>query len=233
MPSVNQFAYVPNSTRYQFGYGGSIPNIPVNKMPADTNWTRWTMLNDGEYYRMYFFKGSSADTIYQAAFNYETTAYEFGYNSIPELKITGAPADADASSFSMLYDGSTSTYRLYLRRLGSPTVLYQFGFNKATGNYEYGYNSIPTLNVTGAPPDTDWHRWSMLFDGSDYRLYAFKVGSNDTFYQFAYNRQTNHYEYGYNSIPVLTVTEAPPNSNVTSVSLLYGQNDYRLYFQTY
>jgi hypothetical protein len=232
MSSVNQFAYVPNTSTYKFAYGGSIPNLAIRNMPSDTNWTRWTMLNDGEYYRMYFFKGSTANTLYQAAFNPATSSYEFGYNSIPELLITGAPPDADASSLSMLYDGSTSTYRLYLRRLGSPTVLYQFGFNRETNHYEYGYNSIPTLNVTGAPPDTDWHRWSMLFDGSNYRLYAFKVGSTDTFYQFAFNRQTNHYEYGYDSIPVLTLIDTPANSNLTSMSMLFGQGDYRFYFQT-
>ncbi|KJH67316.1 hypothetical protein [Chromobacterium violaceum] len=232
MASVNQFAYVPGTNTYKFAYGGSIPNMPVVNMPADTNWLRWAMLNDGEYYRMYFFKGSTANTLYQAAFNPATGAYEFGYNSIKELQITGAPADVDASSLAMLYDSSTKTYRLYLRRLGAPTVLYQFGFNRETSRYEYGYNSIPTLNVVKAPGDTDWHRWSMLFDGSAYRLYAFKVGSTDTFYQFAYNRQTNQYEYGFDSIPVLSLVDIPANSNLTSMAMLFGQGDYRLYFQT-
>lgn len=232
MPSVNQFAYVPNTSTYKFAYGGSIPNMAIANMPNDTNWARWTMLNDGEYYRMYFFKGSSADTLYQAAFNPATSKYEFGFHSIPELKITGAPPDTDASSVSMLYDGSTSTYRLYLRRLGAPTVLYQFGFNRSTNHYEYGYNSIPALNVTGAPGDTDFHRWSMLFDGSTYRLYAFKVGSVDTFYQFGYNPQTQAYQYGHDSIPILTLVGTPANSNLTSMSMLFGQGDYRFYFQT-
>ncbi|MBM3117245.1 hypothetical protein [Jeongeupia naejangsanensis] len=232
MPSINQFAYVPNSTYYQFAYGGSIPNMAIVNLPSDANLARWTMLNDGQHYRFYCFKGSTNDTLYQAAFNPATGNYEYGFQSIPELKITGAPADADASSVSMLYDGSTNTYRLYLRRLGDATVLYQFGFNPATNHYEYGHNSIPVLHVTGAPADTDFHRWSMLFDGSVYRLYAFKVGSVNSFYQFGYNPQTQTYQYGHESIPVLNLEGTPSNSNLTSMALLYGQGDYRFYFQT-
>ena len=74
MSSVNQAAWVPNSANYQFGYN-SIPNIPITGAPADTNWRRWSMLHDGSVYRMYFFKGSTRDTLYQFGWNGSTYAY--------------------------------------------------------------------------------------------------------------------------------------------------------------
>lgn len=34
----------------------------------------------------------------------------------------------------------------------------------------FGHNSIPNIPLSGAPADTDYSRWSMLHDGSTYRL---------------------------------------------------------------
>lgn len=226
MSSVNQAAYVPGSTIYRFGFD-SIPNIPIIGGPADTNCRRWAMLHDGSAYRMYFFKGSSRDKIYQFAFN--GIAYQYGHDSIPELTLTNMPADADPSSFSMLHSGPN--YHLYLRRLGDPTVLYQFLWVPGTNNYEYGRSpAIPQLPVTGFPGDTDWARWSMLHDGSAYRLYAFKLGSNTQFYQGSWNGTS--YQYGHDSIPVLTLEATPTNSNLASMAMLHDGSAYRFYLQT-
>lgn len=226
MPSVNQAAYVPGSTVYRFGYN-SIPNIPITGAPADTNWRRWSMLHDGSAYRMYFFKGSTNNQLYQFAWN--GSSYAYAYNSIPQLTLTNSPADADASSFAMVHDGTY--YHLYLRRLGNPLVLYQYLWVSGTANYNYGQPpAIPTLNVAGYPNDTDWARWMMLHDNSAYRLYAFKLGSNTQFYQGSWNG--SQYQYGHNSIPVLTLEGTPANSNLASAAMLNDNSAYRFYLQT-
>jgi hypothetical protein len=175
MSSVNQGAWVPGTSRYEYGYR-SIPNIPITGAPADANFSRWAMLHDGGAYRLYCFKGSSTDTLYQ--FAWDGASYAYGYNSIPVLTLVGAPSDADASSIAMLHSGNA--YHAYLRRLGDPFTLYQFIWVPGTTTYQWGYqNYLPDLQVTGFPSDTDWSRWDMLHDGSAYRLSAFHYGSND------------------------------------------------------
>ncbi|MDB5011773.1 MAG: hypothetical protein JWR67_2921 [Mucilaginibacter sp.] len=227
--SLNQFGFVPGTTNYQFGYM-SIPNMLITSAPADTDWARWAMLFDGSFYRLYFFKRLSNDTLYQFAFNRSTSAYEYGFNSIPVLSITGTPPGTSADSFAMLHDGAN--YRLYLRESGHPETLVQFAFNPASQHYEFGYMSIPRINVTHIPPQADLHRWNMLFDGSAYRLYAFAVGSNSVFYQAAFNRAVNEYQFGFNSIPVLNLINAPVNSNFNSFAMLNDRSLYRFYLQT-
>ena len=54
-----------------------------------------------------------------------TGQYEYGHQSIPELKLTNIPDDADTSRFAMLHDGST--YRLYFRARSNTFTMYQFG----------------------------------------------------------------------------------------------------------
>lgn len=227
MPAVNQFAYVAGTDNYQFGHN-SIPTIPITGAPADTNWRRWSMLHDNSAYRMYFFKGSAADTLYQFGFN--GSSYAYGHDSIPALTLSGAPADADASSFAMLHDGSA--YRLYLRQLGNPQRLYQFAYVAGSTTYRYGHDSIPAIDVTGFPADTDWSRWQMLHDGGAYRIYAFKLGSNTRFYQGAFNPATQRYEFGHNSIRELNLVGTPASSNLASAAMLHDGSAYRFYFQT-
>lgn len=225
--SLNQAAWVANSTKYQFGHH-SIPNIKIIKAPADTDWKRWAMLHDGKAYRLYFFKKDSQNKIYQFAFNRAKNAYQYGYNSIPVLTLDNAPRDADFSSFSMLHDGKD--YRLYLRPKSNAKALYQFAWMPGTTSYKFGYRSIPKMNITGFPKDTDWKRWQMLHDGDSYRFYAFKLGSNKKFYQGSFNRATQNYEYGYQSIPILNLKSIPKNSNTYSAAMLHDGTDYRFYF---
>ncbi|NET78729.1 hypothetical protein [Okeania sp. SIO1F9] len=221
MTSVNQAVYVPNSTIYRFLSDAS-GNLPVVDAPSDANWRRWSMLHDGSDYRMYCFKGSTSDKIYQ--FGWDGRSYKYGHNSIPELTISSIPDDADTSSFSMLY--GQSNYRFYFRQLGNPNQLYQFVWNQSARSYVY----YCTLPVSGFPDDTDWSRWSMLNDGSDYRIYAFKLGSNSEFYQGAWNGR--EYQFGYKSIQVLTLENTPSNSNLASMSMLHDGGDYRFYMLT-
>jgi len=228
MPSVNQGAWVPGTVNYQYGYN-SIPNIPITGPPPDTNFARWAMLHDGTAYRMYFFRGSSSDTLYQ--FSWNGASYAFGHNSIPVLTLVGAPADVDASSIAMLHSGGA--YHAYLRRLGDPTTLYQFIWVPGTSTYKWGVAPyIPTLSVAGFPADTDWSRWEMLHDGSAYRIYGFRYGHNDRLLQGSWNPGSQKYEFAYNSIPELTLLGFPANSDVGKSAMLHDGSNYRFYFQT-
>lgn len=228
--SLYQFVYVPDTTTYQYAYNNAIPQLPITGAPADTNWTRWAMLFDGSSYRLYFFKGNTNDTLYQFAFNPDTAAYEFGFNNaISELKLTGIPQDASSDSFAMLHDGST--YRLYLRSLGHANLLYQFAFNPDTGCYEYGYDSAPVIPVTGVPSTVDWSRWGMLHDGTNYRFYAMERGNNTKFFQAAYNFEVGEYQFGYDSIPELSLVGTPAAANMADIALLHD-GLYRLYVQS-
>lgn len=228
--SLNQAGYNSSVVAYQYGHR-SIPNIMITGAPSDLDWSRWAMLHDGSTYRLYFFKAGTNDTLYQFGYNPASSDYEYGYNSINVLKITGAPADADPSSFAMLHDGTD--YRLYMRSVSNPARIYQFAFNSTSRNYEFGYRSIPVMDVTGAPSDVDWDRWAMLHDGSVYRHYAFKQGSETTFYQFGFNASTSDYEYGFRSIPTLTVQNMPSNSDTNDFAMLHDGSVYRFYFLKY
>lgn len=225
--SLNQAAFKSGTTQYQYGHN-SIPNMFITGAPTDTDGNRWAMLHDGSTYRLYFFKAESDDTLYQFAYNPASSDYEYGYNSINKLTITNKPDDADASSISMLHDGTT--YRLYMQSKTDPANIYQFGYKPGTNVYEYGYNSIPMISVTGMPIDTDYTRWGMLHDGSAYRYYAFKLGSDKTFYQAGFNGAS--YAYGHNSIPQLTVESMPTTSDTSGFAMLHDGSDYRFYFQT-
>ncbi len=123
-------------------------------------------------------------------------------------------------------------YRLYLRQLGNPTQLYQFVWDSEANQYTPGPNPESSqLKISGFPDDTDWSRWSMLHDGENYRIYAFKLGSNNEIYQGAWNG--SEYKYGYNnSYKVLSLKEIPSDSNLASIEMLHDGSDYRLYMQT-
>ena len=228
MPNLNQGAWVPGTDEYRFGYN-SIPVIPITGAPNDANFARWAMLHDGADYRLYLFRGSSSDTLYQFAWN--GTSYEYGHRSIPVLTLVGSPPDVDASSIRMLHSGGA--YHAYMRRLGDPTTLYQYIWQPGTTTYRWaapGY--YPTLPVTGFPADADWTRWNMLHDGSDYRIYTFRYGSVDRMYQGAFDPGTGAYTFGYRSIPELRLTRYPVDSHPGRPAMLHDGSDYRLYFQT-
>ncbi|QTE30830.1 hypothetical protein [Pengzhenrongella sicca] len=227
MVSLNQGAWVPGTATYEYGYH-SIPVISVTGAPADTNVARWAMLHDGSAYRLYFFQGSSTDTLYQ--FAWDGSSYAYGHNSIPVLTLTGAPADVDASRLTMLHSGAA--YHAYLRRLGDPTTLYQFVWVPGTTTYQWavaGY--YPSLPVTGFPSDTDWSRWNMLHDDATYRIYAGRYGSTDRLVQGSWNAAAGQYQFGYDSIPELALVGYPADSDVGRSAMLHDGTDYRFYFQ--
>jgi hypothetical protein len=228
MPSVFQFIYAVGTNDYVWPTSGWIPELPVTGAPADTNFRRFAMLYDGVHYRMYFFKGSTNNTLYQFAWN--GTSYAYGHDSIPILTLTNIPADADMNSFGMLHDGHA--YRLYVRQLGNPKKLYQAAWVPGSTNYQFGYDSIPQIPVTGFPADTDYSRWNMLHDGSAYRIYFMKLGSNSILYQGGYNAGAVAYQYTYVSIPMLDLIGTPPTSNLAQFAMLFAQDKYHFYFQS-
>lgn len=229
MPSLNQFIYTGGGN-YTFPPPSPwIPNLNITGAPADTNFRRFAMLNDGTNYRLYFFKGSSNNTLYQFAWN--GSSYAYGFNSIPVLTLVNIPADANVDSFAMLYD-SGGAYRLYVQQLGNPGLIYQAAFVPGTTTYKFGYNSIPQIPVTGFPVDTDYSRWGMLFDGSAYRIYFMRLGNNSNLYQGSFNQAAIAYQYSFNSIPILNLIGTPGNNNLAAFSMLYGQSSYHCYFQT-
>ena len=111
-----------------------------------------------------------------------------------------------------------------------PTSLNQAAYSSGS-QYVYGFNSTNNIPIVNAPADTDKTRWAMLHDGTRYRLYFFKVGSNDTLYQFVYNG--SKYEYGFgNAIKVLKITGMPSDADASNFNMLHDGTYYRLYMKS-
>jgi len=163
----------------------------------------------------------------QAAYQPGTNRYVYGLDSFANIRIVDAPADVDSSRWAMLHDGSTN--RLYFFRRGSNDTIYQFGFNPASTSYEYGYDSIAELGVVGGPPTRDPTSFAMLHDGVDYRLYMRDMSDPTLIHQWAFNRATGAYEYGYRSISTIRTTEAPPDADFSRWAMLHDGTTYRQY----
>ena len=106
---LHQFAFNARKNRYEYGLN-SLRTIKIKGMPRNLDRNRWGMLHDGKYYRLYMGK-RGASSVYQAAFNPSTSQYEYGFQSVPKMKIRrffkGGLAD-----FAMLYD--RRDFRLYI-----------------------------------------------------------------------------------------------------------------------
>jgi len=70
----------------------------------------------------------------------------------------------------------------------------------------------------------------MLHDGNVYRYYAFKQGSNTTFYQFGFNPTARVYQYSYLTIATLRVENMPSDSDTSNFAMLHDRTDYHFYF---
>lgn len=98
-----------------------------------------------------------------------------------------------------------------------------------TDEYRFGVNSIANIPITGAPADTNFARWAMLHDGTDYRLYAFRGSASGTLYQFAWNGSS--YEFGFHSIPLLTLVGSPSDVDASSIRMLHSGSAYHAYMR--
>jgi hypothetical protein len=165
-------------------------------------------------------------SVNQGAWVPGTTMYRYGYNSIPNIRITGAPADADFRRWEMLHDGST--YRMYIFRGSTRDTLYQFGWNGTS--YEYGYNSIPVLTLTNIPADADVNSISMLHSGGAYHAYLRRLGEPTTLYQFIWVPGTTTYQWGYGGyLPSLQVAGFPADTDWSRWQMLHDGSSYRIY----
>lgn len=95
--------------------------------PEDTDWTRWGMLSDRKYMRLYFFKQGSNNKLYQFILGPDGFYYDPSYGY---LTITGAyhktddildefPEDADPSHIGMLSTPNFETYKVDGSRIGT------------------------------------------------------------------------------------------------------------------
>jgi hypothetical protein len=168
-------------------------------------------------------------TLRQGVYKPGTNEYVYGYgNAIENLVISGAPDDTDYTRWAMLHDGTA--YRLYFFKKDSNDTLYQFAYNPASADYEYGYNSIATLKITNAPEDADTSSFAMLHDGSKYRLYLRSKTNSAKIHQFVFRSDLATYEYGYgNAIPAMDITGAPADTDFSRWAMLHDGSAYRLY----
>ncbi|WP_325894278.1 phospholipase [Grimontia sp. NTOU-MAR1] len=151
------------------------------------------------------------------------------------------------SEFNYLVEGKEAVDQLlssYWRPLwtysaphGMVSKASSFSLNQAayvpdTKSYQYGYKSTPNLAITGAPKDTDWTRWAILYDGRDYRLFFMRTGRNNQLYPFAYNSQSGKYEYGFRSASVLTIDGMPDDADTSNFSMTHDGSVYRFYMKS-
>jgi hypothetical protein len=212
-----------NGEVYEYGYR-SLPKISISGAPEDIDWNRWSILHDGDTYRLYFFPKKRSDLLYQFGFNESTLEYEYGYNSISEIPVLGLPIGTNINNFSILFDGLY--YRLYFRSKGNLS-LFQCAYDEINQAYRFGFNSIPEIEIVGAPEDTDLNSWSMLHDGYSYRLYFKSLERTNVLYQFSFDG--NAYVYGYNSIPEILVRDMPKLNYVKKFNITHDGGDYRFY----
>lgn len=215
-----------NGTSYEFGYR-SKPSISITGAPDDIDWNRWSILHDGEVYRLYFMPIGRSDRLYQFGFNIKTEKYEYGYRSTPIIPVVDLPLDANVMGFSILYDGQV--YRLYFKT-SKRDLIYQCAYDEdygTSGAYRFGYRSMAEIPVVDAPSFTDWKSWTMLHDGVNYRLYFRSTKNKNQIIQFGFNGY--EYSYGHNSIPIINVIGMPNLKYTDKFNITFDGIDYRLY----
>lgn len=154
----------------------------------------------------------------------ETTTYEFGLASPPEVQIVGAPGDADLSRSAMLHDGTAP--RLYVMR-EDVDELYEFRFDAPTVSYAFdGEPSIPLLDY---PEHADRSSFAMLHDGTHYRLYFLSMDPPLRLLQGALDPDQGAFVYGLASIPEIEVVDTPAGADWTGWGMLHDGAGFRLY----
>lgn len=154
---------------------------PLSEGPGDTDWSRWGVMHDGGLSRLYFLPEGGADEVYQFALNASSDAFEYGYESLDTIPVTGTPGGADTSLFGMAHDGNN--YELYLLS-GDQQTAYGFGFDGGPQVYAHGFGIAPSTPIEGAPAGIDWSGWGTASSGAATTLYAFASEAHDTLAQF-------------------------------------------------
>lgn len=220
-----QAAYEEDSMEFQFGYK-ALEELNIIDAPDDADLQRWAVLHDGDTYRFYCFRGDF-NALYQFALHPQSRAFEYGYNSIDKFAIglTSVPDDASTSAFYMLHDGEQS--KLYLPSQDSSSLLYEFIYDYGTERYK---STGQSLNIRGAPEDTDFQRMAMLHNGTQSRLYALRQGSDYDLFEFVYDASTNSYVYQSDAADITAVTGLPSDSDTSSFAMLHNGINYRFFY---
>lgn len=168
--------------------------------PEDTDWSRWGMLNDRKYPRLYFFQKGSNTHLYQFTLGPEGFFYDPNYGY---LTLTGVPEVADTSRIGMLSTPNFETFKVDGSRVGTyadpdrdlpvpnnyhvymldkPEVqakkdtdvrkLHQFIWRKDTKEIEANGITNDKFDVEPFPVEAnvDWSRWTMNYDSNRYQL---------------------------------------------------------------
>ncbi|MGX5203202.1 PKD domain-containing protein [Aliikangiella sp. IMCC44632] len=161
----------------------------------------------------------------QAAAVTGTPNYEYGHRSIPNMEVTGVPADADWSRWAMYGAGSNQTF-LFMMAEDSNNRVYQFGYNPQTQKYEWGHNSAGELNITNVPSDVDGGIAATYVEESGV-LYIFmkKESEPTTMYYFVYEPNSGDISFR----GELYITGVPADADWDRWAMLHDGSFYRLY----
>ncbi len=166
-----------NDTLYEFVYNASTEDYErssktykITDIPAEANTSSIAMLHSDVGEHLYMLDKSDL-ALHQFLNTAGNDDFVYGGNgAFKKIDITGGPSDVDWSRWAMLHDGGK--YRFYTMKQGSNDTFYQFVYNSASGDYEYGFGgAITSLTITGIPVLTDLQSFTMLHDGDKYRLY--------------------------------------------------------------
>lgn len=95
--------------------------------------------------------------------------------------------------------------------------------------YRFDDDEEASIPVLEAPADTDWRRWAMLHDGTRARLYAFRSGTVDELYPFAYDEDAGAFRWRFDSTDMIEVVGAPATADSSRFAMLHDGQTYRLY----
>lgn len=148
-----------------------------------------------------------------------------GSNYAPQrnISVVGGPSDCDWSRWAMLHSSrnneGTELYRLYCFKSGTNDTIYQFGYNKAMDQYEYGYESIKTLKIIDKSITADTNTFAMLHDGKKYRMYFLDVDNRNVLHQFVYDGNNYIVE---SSNPTIELEGLPDSIDLRRAAMLYS-----------
>jgi len=198
----------------------------VAQGPDDTDYTRWAIAYGGYEAHLLFLRKSETPQVYLFLIQDDGT---FAYVPTGQgpLQVVNAPADADFSTISAVYD--QNHLRLYAKSRANPFLLHQFRYDAGTHSFLYGAGGLPQIPITGLPGDADVDRWAMHADTSDYRVLVFRSGSDSELYQCGFDASTTSYAYGYHSRDVVSLVGMPAGTITTKGDSLHTRSGWRFY----
>ena len=150
------------------------------------------------------------------------TGHGFQANSATSGTANVAPSQTALYTVTCTDNGATNTARssatVAVTSSASAPNLLQAAYQSTSASYVFGFNSIPSIPIAGAPADTDFSRMAMLHDGSNYRLYALKANSDSQLYGFVFDASNSRYVYQPGDAARITGTPADADFNSFAMS---------------